>query len=119
MFVILIHYKKPINEVDQHKAAHGAYLDQFYANGSMIVSGRRLDQKGGVLIANMASRADVEQLIAGDPYAVNGVAEYEIIDFHPSKYAQDFGSFIHVPPPASELRPDTPLPGGDVSTTTR
>jgi len=119
MFVILIHYTKPLAEVDQHKPAHSAYLDQFYANGSMIVSGRRIDGKGGVLIANMASRAEVESLIAQDPYAVNGVAQYEIIDFHPGKYAQEFGSFIHFPPAASELRPDAPLPGGDASTTTR
>lgn len=119
MFIVLIHYTKPLEEVDKHKPAHSAYLDQFYAEGTMIVSGRRIDQKGGVLIANMASQAEVEKLIAGDPYAVNAVAEYEIIDFHPGKYAQEFGAFIHIPPAVNELRPDAPLPGGDAQTTTR
>ncbi|GAC1658847.1 MAG: YciI family protein [Acidobacteriaceae bacterium] len=118
MYVILIHYTKPIEEIDKHKPSHSQYLDSFYASGTMIVSGRRLDQKGGVLIANMASRAEVEALIAGDPYGVNGVAEYEVIDFHPSKYSQDFGTFLRIPPTTTELRPDTPLPG-DVDTTAR
>lgn len=106
MYIILIHYIKPLEAVDQQKAAHGTYLDKFYAEGRMIVSGRRMDQKGGILLANIASRAEVEQLIAGDPYKTSGVAEYEIIDFHPSKYAQDFGSFLHAPPRMDDLRPE-------------
>ena len=105
MYIILIHYRKPLAEVDQQKPAHSAYLDKAYAEGTMIVSGRRTDQKGGVLLANLASRAEVDQLIAKDPYHTSGVAEYEVIDFHPSKYAQDFGPFLHVPPQADDIRP--------------
>ncbi|MBV9669701.1 MAG: hypothetical protein JOZ43_01985 [Acidobacteriales bacterium] len=119
MFVVLIHYTKPLAEVDLHKPAHSAYLDQFYANKTMIVSGRRVDGRGGVLIANIASRAELDKLIASDPYKLNGVAEYEVIDFHPGKYAQEFGAFIHATPVINELRPDTPIPGGDVGTTSR
>jgi adhesin HecA-like repeat protein len=118
MFVILIHYTKSVSEVDQHKAAHGAYLDKFYADGQLVVSGRRIDQKGGVVIANMASRAEVERLIASDPYALGGVAEYEIIDFHPSKYAPDFGSFIHAVP-MTDTTGGTPNSTGDVGTASR
>lgn len=114
MYIILIHYRKPLAEVDQQKPAHSAYLDKAYADGTMIVSGRRTDQKGGVLLANLASRAEVDQLIAGDPYNTSGVAEYEVIDFHPSKYAQDFGPFLRVPSQATDIHPDN-YAAGDVA----
>jgi uncharacterized protein YciI len=119
MFVILINYKKPLAEVDQHVSAHRSYLDKFYLNGTMIASGRRVDQKGGVLLANLASRAEAEQLVASDPYNLQGVADYDIIDFHPAKYAPDFAAFVHLPPRNNELRPDTHVPVGDVDTGAR
>ena len=118
MYIILIRYVKPIEAVDQQKAAHSKYLDKFYAEGRMIVSGRRIDLTGGVLIANMAARAEVEQMIEGEPYKTSGVAEYEVIDFHPSKYAQDFGPFLLLPQRPTELAPDTPA-SDDAGSTAR
>ena len=105
MFVLLLKYTKAIEEVQKHTEAHRDYLDQFYQAGTLIVSGRRIDQTGGIVLANMASLAEVEQFIAADPYKTAGVVEYEAIDFHPSKWAQEFGPFLHN------------LPKGDITPT--
>ena len=111
MFVILLKYTKPMDEVQRHTQAHRDYLDQFYKSGALVVSGRRLDQTGGIILANMASRAEVERFIAEDPFKAAGIAEYEAIDFHPAKYAPDFGVFLRTPPQASDLRPEPGLAG--------
>lgn len=34
MFVITLTYKKPLADVEQHLAAHIAYLDEYYAKRS-------------------------------------------------------------------------------------
>jgi hypothetical protein len=66
-----------------------------------------MDQTGGVILANMASHAEVDRMLAEDPFHRAGVVEYEVIDFHPSKYASDFGPFLHMPVSSGDIRPGT------------
>jgi uncharacterized protein YciI len=49
MFAIILEYKKPIEEIERHTAEHRAFLDEYYAQGVLVMSGRQTSAKGGVI----------------------------------------------------------------------
>ncbi|KDR95111.1 Uncharacterized conserved protein YciI, contains a putative active-site phosphohistidine [Peptoclostridium litorale DSM 5388] len=94
MFIILLKYIKPIEEVEKELAAHIEYLEKYYSAQKFICSGRRNPRIGGVILCNAYSVEEVEAIIAEDPFYINEIAEYEIIEFLPTKCAEGFERFI-------------------------
>ena len=81
MFIIDIHYTKPLEEVDKHIDGHVAYLEKYIANNTFIVTGRKVPRTGCILIANAGSKEEVEKIITEDPFYQNNVAEMTITEF--------------------------------------
>lgn len=94
MFVVSLTYKKPIAEVELHLAAHIAYLEQYYAAGTFIASGRKVPRTGGIILAKAATRTALELILQQDPFAIADVAEFEVIEFVPTKTAADLEQLI-------------------------
>jgi uncharacterized protein YciI len=94
MFVLVLTYVRPLEEVDRLVAGHKAYLERNYAAGRFIVSGRREPRTGGVILARAASAAEIEAVIAEDPFTSEGVARYDVIEFLPGTWADEFAAFI-------------------------
>lgn len=86
MFVIVLTYLKPIEEMDRLRPPHLDFLDKYYAKGIFIASGRQTPMKGGVILAHTSSRTEIEQIIEEDPFKTEGAATYEIIEFTPNKH---------------------------------
>lgn len=84
MFVILVHYERPLAEMDLHLDAHRAFLEKLYASGLLLGSGRRTPPVGGVILARGDDRAALEAVFAEDPFVARGVARYEYIQFEPN-----------------------------------
>lgn len=83
LFVVLMHYGKPLPDVDAVRAAHTAHLERAAAAGTMLAWARRDPPTGGVLVAAAADRATLERVLAEDPYVRAGVATPEIVEFDP------------------------------------
>lgn len=49
MFIAVLTYKKPLNEVDKYLQAHRDYLAEHYAAGDFIASGLQNPRIGGVI----------------------------------------------------------------------
>jgi len=81
MFLVLLSYKKPLAEVDRHVAAHMEFLARHYASGEFLLSGRKQPRSGGVILATVANRTQMEVIVRSDPFVSEGVADYEIIEF--------------------------------------
>jgi uncharacterized protein YciI len=94
MFIILLKYKKPIEIVDEHLDSHRNYLQECYAKNYFVVSGPRNPRTGGVLISQLTDQAKVEDILKDDPFYIHDVADYEIIEFKPVQYHQDFAEFL-------------------------
>jgi uncharacterized protein YciI len=94
MFVIMVNYEKPLDIIDLHLAAHRAFLDEGYRKNYFVVSGPRNPRTGGVIVSQLADRNQLEAILKNDPYALNKVASYEIIEFNPVKYHANFLDFI-------------------------
>jgi uncharacterized protein YciI len=90
VFVLLLTYVKPLDEVDALMGAHMAWLKEHYAAGRFVVSGRRVPRTGGVIIARGGDLAEVEALAASDPFVRGGVATCEVIEFRPSQASPGF-----------------------------
>ena len=93
MFIISITYTKPMAEIDALLSAHRRYLNEQYANGLFLMSGRKVPRSGGVIIADAPNRADVEAVVQLDPFYAAGVAAYDIIEFVPSMAAEPFAIY--------------------------
>ena len=94
MYVLLLKYLKPLEEVDRLAAAHGEFLDRYYRAGKFIVSGRRDPRTGGVIIADVESDLEAMKIIVEDPFFTEKVADYELIRFTPTKHDQRSAPFL-------------------------
>jgi uncharacterized protein YciI len=87
MYIVNLNYLKPVSEVDTHVVAHRAFLDEYYARGVFIASGPRNPRDGGVIIASShASRAELDDILAKDPFSQHGIASYQVTEFVPTKH---------------------------------
>ena len=89
MFVLLLTYTRPLDEVDALMSKHMAWLNDGYAAGRFLVSGRRIPRTGGVILARGDDRAEIEALAATDPFVAGGVATWEVVEFRASQVAKE------------------------------
>ena len=94
MFVLLLTYVKPLAEVDALMRPHVAWLEEQYAAGHFLVSGRQIPRTGGVIVARGDDRAEIEALAASDPFVSGGVATCEVVQFSPSQTAPGFDALL-------------------------
>ncbi|MFR0355988.1 YciI family protein [Streptomyces sediminimaris] len=85
MFVLELTYTAPLDAVDALLPDHVAWLDQQYGKGLFLASGRMEPRDGGVILAVAEDRAGIEEVVAGDPFAVAGVCAYRITEFLATK----------------------------------
>ena len=90
MFVLLLSYIRPHEEVDALMRDHVAWLREHYDAGRFVVSGRRVPRTGGVIVARGDDREEIERIAASDPFVSGGVATCEVIHFRASQTAHGF-----------------------------
>lgn len=95
MFIAILTYKKPLEEVDRFLQAHRDYLAKHYAAGDFIASGPQNPRIGGVIMLKAADRAEVDAIIACDPFYINAIADYQIVEFTPTMFIDpELSSFL-------------------------
>lgn len=87
MFILLVNYKKSLQEVEKNLESHRLYLDKYYALGKFVCSGRRNPRTGGCIICHNTTAEEIKEIIQGDPFCYKGIADYEILDITPTKCA--------------------------------
>ncbi|PIT48718.1 hypothetical protein BHC46_03135 [Snodgrassella alvi] len=70
------------------------YLQDYYDAGHFIASGWQVPRVGGVILCCASSKDAAEAILQEDPFYIHPIAEYEMIEFVPSKYANGFEVFI-------------------------
>jgi uncharacterized protein YciI len=87
VFVLLLTYVKPLDEVDALMRDHMAWLNEHYDAGRFLVSGRQIPRTGGVIVAHGDDREEMEAIAASDPFVTGGVATCAVIQFRASQRA--------------------------------
>jgi uncharacterized protein YciI len=81
VYVVLMHYTRPLSEVDAVRAEHIRHLERHAALGTVRAWARRDPPSGGVVIASAPDRAALDAVLADDPYVRAGVATPEVVEF--------------------------------------
>lgn len=89
MFIAILSYKKLLSEVDRFLAAHREYLAKHYSAGDFIASGPQTPRVGGVIMMKADSREAVDAIIAEDPFHINGIADYQVVEFTPTMFVTE------------------------------
>jgi uncharacterized protein YciI len=76
VFVLLLNYVKPLEEVDALMRDHMRW------------------RTGGVIVARGDDREEIEALAASDPFVSGGVATCEVIHFRASQSAPDLDGLV-------------------------
>lgn len=94
LHVLFVRYTAPLDQVAPHVTGHVAYLERWHADGTFLLSGQTVpDDLGGVILARGA-REHLEEVAAGDPFAVAGVAAYEIVTVDPGRGHEQMRALI-------------------------
>ena len=51
-------------------------------------------KNGGIIFTQFKIKSEVENFIKNDPYAINDLTHYEIIEFTPGHFHPDFPAFL-------------------------
>jgi len=94
MFIIQLTYKTPLSEVDKYLQAHREYLDYFYKQGLLLMSGPMVPRTGGIIIALTKDKALLESILQKDPYHLAEITDYQLIEFTPVKHRDELTDII-------------------------
>lgn len=91
MFIANLKYKKSIEEVNKVLEAHLEYLDKYFEKGKFICTGKKsFPELGGVILFDSNNLEEAKKILHEDPFYVKEIADYEIIEFQPVKFSQNF-----------------------------
>jgi uncharacterized protein YciI len=82
--------------VDKFIEEHVRYLDKYYEKGHFLMSGRKEPRMGGVILAQASSVEEINIILAEDPFHRENLANYEVTEFIPSKFLNNFDSIKDV-----------------------
>jgi len=94
MFVIELTYKAELSAIDANMRAHMAWLNEQYAAGRFLLSGRQVPRTGGIILALGESREQIEALVREDPFVSRGLADFRVIEFRPSQRAESLDALL-------------------------
>ena len=93
MYVVSLTYKVPEEIVDFHLPAHVTWLQDAFVQGIFMVAGRKIPRTGALLLSN-ADRDALDASLARDPFYINGVAEFDVEEFHASRVAPGYENLL-------------------------
>ena len=87
MYIVILSYKKPIEDIERMTVPHRAFLDTLYAQNILLISGPQVPRTGGILVARSGKTKDeLMTILQNDPFYTEGIADYNIIEFNPVKH---------------------------------
>ncbi|MTD54172.1 YciI family protein [Amycolatopsis pithecellobii] len=89
MFVVLLTYKAPVEEVDYLLPDHAKWVERHIQAGEFLVAGRQNPRTGGVIITRPMSRTRLNAILCMDPFFVQHLATHQVIEFSPTRTAPE------------------------------
>ena len=86
--------RKSLQDIQPVFPAHLEFIDAHIKTGKFILSGGLTGKPAGVVLANINNGDELKALLAEDRFVLEQVADYEIIEFTPSRYHESLASLI-------------------------
>lgn len=91
--IAVIRYRKPLERILEAQDAHRAYLRELKAKGLLLASGPMDPRSGGLLLLRVPDGDGVDAALDavrdGDPFYVQGLAQYEVVRWLPGIGKED------------------------------
>jgi len=94
MFLITSRYTASPEEIARALPAHREWLSVLYERGIFILSGRLVPPTGGFMLAHGIGRAELEALLADDPFRREGLLAHSIIELAPSRWSAELDAVM-------------------------
>lgn len=93
-FLVEITYTADLSKIDEVLTDHRAFLQNGYDKGMLLCSGPMNPRTGGILIARAESDIDIKEFLSHDPYNINNLVEYRIVEFNPVKHQEFMSDWV-------------------------
>lgn len=80
MYILICDFIKIPSDVVPHVEPHSQWVKKYVARGIFVAAGPKKNQLGGAILVKSIDRQELMAMIAEDPYIIEAVAEYRIID---------------------------------------
>jgi len=94
MYIILLTFADNRRDAPHHLAAHKAWLQRGAEDGVFIMWGTLGEDRGGAILANGGTHAEIEARVAEDPFVGAGVVRPEVLEFRPAHAVPPFDALI-------------------------
>lgn len=94
MYIALLSYVRPLDEVEPLLSAHRDYLERHLAGGVFVAAGPRESGLGSVILVREHPRSLVRDVLALDPLVLAGVASHELVEFTPAQMLAGFDNYL-------------------------
>lgn len=95
MHIINLTYKVSLETVDKYLNSHINYLNEQYKLGNFLASGRKIPRTGGIILTNISDKTKLQHIIEQDPFKINNLADYQLIEFVPNKTCNELKFLLH------------------------
>lgn len=90
MYIALLAYTAPRNEVDYALAEHAEWLRTHFSRGLFLVSGKGDTEHDQVILTRPCVRGKLDAVLATDPLVVQRLAHYTVIEFSATRTSHEF-----------------------------
>ncbi len=85
MYLMISKYLVSLAEVDLLRDEHLEFISDLEQRGLVVSAGRQDPPVGGVILLDVDTEVQAQELIANDPYVLRGVAEYTATGWKPTR----------------------------------
>ncbi len=94
MFIVNLTYVVPLEQIDAAMAEHMKFLNKHYKLNTFVASGRKVPRTGGIILVLAQSKAEVESIMAEDPFCIRKLAEFTVTEFLTSQAHPDLKKLL-------------------------
>jgi uncharacterized protein YciI len=73
---VVLRYLAPLSRIEETVDRHRAYLRELKERRALVASGPLVPRTGGALLLRVSDEEELARLLAGDPFAVEGLVEH-------------------------------------------
>ena len=85
--------ERTLEEIDRLMRDHVRFLEECFRAGVFLAAGRQVPRVGGVILATGVKRAELEAVMAEDPFVRENAATFEITEFRTSLHLPTLAPF--------------------------
>lgn len=84
IFIVTLTYRRPAAEIEARLDAHRDWLFTQIGEGRIIVTGPLEPRTGGLVVAHCADRAEVDRMMAQDPFVIHELVDVDVVGMTPA-----------------------------------